>query len=587
VREGLIGSETNRAAALLDSRGHVWIGTDRGVSVYREEFDRSPGIPPLVELLDVQTKSGRFPLSEPVSLRHGANSVVFRFRAISFVDEARVRFRTRLEGFDPEWSAPEPHPRREIRYTNLPAGEYRFHLQAIDVRGDESEMVVSAPLVVRRPFWGQAWFRLVVAGAIIAIAYVVVSWVIERRYAKRLEIEVRERAAEVRALEAERAKTQRLEALAILAGGIAHDFNNLLTAILGNLSLLADDRGIRGKPRELVDDALTASQRARSLTRQLLTFSKGGAPVRKAASIGDVIRDSASFVVCGASVRCEFDLPDDLRAVEIDADQMSQVINNLMINARQAMPRGGTVHVRGRNLDEAPSFLPDGRYVVIEVEDEGVGIPADIIDHVFDPYFSTKEHGSGLGLASAYSIVDRHDGRLTVDSAVGEGSVFRIYLPASDAPIRTTTGPSPGRRRGSGRILVVDDEAPIRRVVGKMLVDLGYSWIGAAEGSEAIEIYRESLATGSRFGAVIMDLTVAGGMGGREAALRLAELDPGVKVIVASGYSNDPVIARYTENGFCGWLAKPFVIEDLARVLGDVVAGAGSARGREAPSRPV
>ncbi|RMH23480.1 MAG: response regulator [Acidobacteria bacterium] len=378
--------------------------------------------------------------------------------------------------------------------------------------------------------------------------------------------------SEKQQIEQELLKAQKLDALGILAGGIAHDFNNLLTVLLGSLSLL-ESGGLDAQRSRHVRSAEAAVRRARDLTQQLLTFARGGTPVREAASIAEVIRESASFVLRGANVRCEIDLPEDLWVVEIDAGQISQVLNNLLLNARQAMPEGGTVRITGKNVLGPSVHLPGERYVAIDVSDEGTGIASEDLGRIFDPYFTTKETGRGLGLASAYSIVKQHDGLLTVSSRLGEGTTFRLYLPASDAqppePLVAHEMPSVN---GGGRILIMDDDEAVRTTTGAMVERLGFRAAYAADGLEAIAAYQRALAEDQPFAAVIMDLTIPGGMGGKETIRRLREIDPAVRAVVISGYSNDPVLANHRQYGFMGRISKPFDVEVLARVLSEVAA---------------
>jgi CheY-like chemotaxis protein len=313
------------------------------------------------------------------------------------------------------------------------------------------------------------------------------------------------------------------------------------------------------------------------LTQQLLTFSKGGAPVKKTASIADVLRDSARFALRGSNVRCEFSIPDDLWPVEIDEGQISQVIHNLIINAYQAMPDGGAIRVSAENVLLGPDHdlsltLNLGKYVSLSVEDEGHGIPQHLVSKIFDPYFTTKTKGSGLGLATSYSILKNHDGTITVESEVGKGSTFRIYLPVSSKkePEKKTVKENP--IPGQGRVLVMDDEAILRDFVGELLELLGYEVDFACDGAETLAVYSNAQERGQPYDCVIMDLTIPGGMGGKEAIQRLLELDPNVKAIVSSGYSDDPVMADYKRYGFCGVVAKPYDAETLSEVLHKVIA---------------
>jgi PAS domain S-box-containing protein len=374
-------------------------------------------------------------------------------------------------------------------------------------------------------------------------------------------------------LEDEMLKSQKLESLGVLAGGIAHDFNNLLTSVLGNISLA---RLLAGEDRMLVrrlEDAEKASLRAGDLTRQLLTFSRGGAPVKKAACVEQIVMDSVSFALRGSNVRCEFSFPDDIHPVEVDPGQMNQVINNLIINADQALPDGGIITVSAENVEIGPedlSTLAAGSYVKISVQDRGCGIPETNLDKIFDPYFTTKPTGSGLGLATVYSIIRKHGGLITVDSSVGTGTTFHIFLPASD---NEPTESDPRKRppdKGAGRILVMDDEEIIRDVACEILVHLGYETESCGNGEEALRLYERSMGT-EPFAAVLMDLTIPGGMGGKETMKRLREIDPNVKGIVSSGYSNDPILAHYRDYGFRGVVLKPYDIGELGDALHKVI----------------
>jgi PAS domain S-box-containing protein len=383
---------------------------------------------------------------------------------------------------------------------------------------------------------------------------------------------------ESKRLEEELRKAHKLESLGVLAGGIAHDFNNLLTGIMGNISLAKVMMNPRDKTYRRLDEAEKAVWRARDLTQQLLTFSKGGAPVRKTASIEQIVMDSASFVLRGSNVRCEFAVPEHVWPVEADEGQMSQVINNLIINSDQSMPDGGVIKVRIENLHDGQRdllTLKEGRYVKISIEDQGVGIQEEYLQKIFDPYFTTKQKGSGLGLATVYSIIKSHDGYIRVDSKVGVGTTFHIYIPASENGPQSAGGATDAPIEGSGRILVMDDEEIIREVAVEILEHLGYRVAACCDGAEALEEYRKAEETGDPFTAVIMDLTVPGGMGGKETMKRLLEIDSRVIGIVSSGYSNDPILAHYRDYGFSGVAAKPYNMEELGRELRELLAHGG------------
>jgi len=379
---------------------------------------------------------------------------------------------------------------------------------------------------------------------------------------------------EIKKMEDEILRAQKLESIGILAGGIAHDFNNILTAILGNVSLALyarQDEEIKRRLRETEKAAL----RAQDLTYQLLTFSKGGAPVKKTSSLKDLIRDSAGFASRGTNVRVEYYFGDDSWTVEVDEGQMSQVINNLVINAVQAMPNGGVISISTANERiEHQSVLPlkAGNYVCIVVRDTGIGIPFEHFSKIFDPYFTTKQKGSGLGLATSYSIIKNHEGTITVESELGLGTTFYIYLPAS--PYRTVKSETAGNEpvTGSGHILIMDDEEAIREILGGMLDRLGYSVSSACNGDEAIEIYKKAMKSENPVDAVIMDLTIPGGMGGRECMEKLKKHDKNVRAIVSSGYSNDPVMANFSKFGFSGCVSKPYRLEQLGEILDRIIS---------------
>lgn len=707
VREGLAGNSTNRAAGLVDRYGQVWIGTDRGVSCYQENLDRKAALPPRIGQLELEVGDERRSLDSEVRLDYTTNQILFHARALTFVDEEHVRYRSQLEGLDDAWIETESTTRFESRYPLIPPGTYRFHLQA---RNSESgwSTVTSAPIILEQPFWQQGWFFLLLASALGGLGFSIQHYLAQRRYSRRLEDEVRLRTtalatseqaiaaererlsvtlasiadgviatdregrvlllnqaaekltgwseeealrrplkevlplrvededaseaispvqavldaaqplrfplpyalrnragnevlleligapvrrvaeeslgvvlafrdvSEQKKAEEERARTQKLEAIGVLAGGIAHDFNNILTGIMGHLSLarmigLGDE-----KAGEHVEKAEKAVGRASGLARQLLTFARGGAPMTGPASIGELVAEAVPFVFSGSNIRYQIDLEEDLWPVEIDQGQISQVLGNLLINASQAMPEGGSVDIVGRNVhyEEPTSALRDGSYVCLSVKDYGVGIAPRHLRRIFDPYFTTKQTGSGLGLATAYSIMQKHGGAITVESQLDVGTCFNLYMPAAEehsAP-EAVELEEDIRPIGSGKILLMDDEESVLSVLEEMLGHLGYQTVRAADGEVAVALYRQALEDGRPFDLVILDLTVPGGTGGKETLSLLREIDPRVNAVVSSGYSEDPVMSHHREHGLRGVLAKPYRMLDVAQLLREIFA---------------
>jgi PAS domain S-box-containing protein len=374
--------------------------------------------------------------------------------------------------------------------------------------------------------------------------------------------------------EALRANT--MESIGTLAGGIAHDFNNLLTAILGNVSIAkiacrADAEAVRR-----LSEAETASLRAQRLTRQLLAFSESGAPVRRRVSLGGLIRRCVEPILRGTAVRSEYILPPDLFLVSVDDGQIAQAIGNVVRNAVEAMPRGGIAFVRAENVELGPEDalpIPEGEYVRLSVSDEGEGIPREHLLHIFDPFFTTKDEGSGLGLATAYNIVRRHDGFITAESAAGSGTTIRIYLPAyrEEACWKPDEWDGGERSVRKGKVLVMDDEEMVRNVAACMLEAMGFEVTAVPDGAEALREHERAWKDGAPFDIIVMDLTVPGGMGGKEAIGWLRKADPGVKAVVSSGYSNDPVLVDYKRYGFRAILAKPYRFQDMRQVVRDVL----------------
>jgi PAS domain S-box-containing protein len=380
-------------------------------------------------------------------------------------------------------------------------------------------------------------------------------------------------------LEQELVRATRLESVGVLAGGIAHDFNNILTAVMGNLALAQLDIVPESPAGSSLRSAEKAALRARDLTQQLLTFAKGGEPVRAAVQLVTVVREMAEFALHGSQVRASYDMAPDLWPADADKGQIGRVVQNLVLNAVQAMPKGGTLRIMARNdtLDgQSQPGLQAGHYIQIAITDTGEGIKSENLARIFDPYFTTKQTGTGLGLAAVYSIVKKHRGHIEVESQVGQGTTFRLWLPAlqqSLPPADTRTPWTEPEQTMKGRVLFMDDEQIIRDMASILIKRFGFTVDCAADGAEAVAKYRAALATGPRYDMVIMDLTVPGGMGGLAALGELRQIDPQVKAIVSSGYSSDPVLANFRAHGFVAVIAKPYEVKELSNVLHEVFSG--------------
>jgi len=377
------------------------------------------------------------------------------------------------------------------------------------------------------------------------------------------------------AMEEDLARAQRLESLGILAGGIAHDFNNLLTGIIGNITLAETLLESGEDISERLKDAEIASMRAKDLTMQLLTFSKGGEPIKKVVSLNELLDQSVKLSLRGSHTVCNLDIEDNIWPVEVDEGQITQVVNNIIINANQAMPEGGTITIMARNFevnDDSRLNLKAGKYVKVSIIDQGIGIPEEYIDKVFDPYFSTKKEGHGLGLATCYSIIKKHEGLLYANSQLGKGSEFIFYIPANKEHIEELEEIELVYENGGGNVLIMDDEEIIRTLAGEILQSNGYHVEFAKEGKEAIELYKVSMNNGDKYDLIILDLTVPGGLGGKDTISEIRKIDPDVKAIVSSGYSNDPVMAEFQKYGFMDFVPKPYNTKQLVDKVNKVIS---------------
>lgn len=374
---------------------------------------------------------------------------------------------------------------------------------------------------------------------------------------------------EKKLIEEERAKASKIESIGILAGGIAHDFNNLLTGIIGNISLTKTGVPENSEEYEFLCEAELGCIRATELTQQLLTFSKGGVPIKQPIDISSLISETTSFSLRGSNVTYTTTVCSGLWPVNADKGQIHQALSNIIINAQQAMPKGGTVSLLAENIEVDETYglpLENGRYISISIVDNGTGIPKKNIQNIFDPYFTTKQKGSGLGLATTYSIIKRHGGFISVESELGTGTTFTIYLPACNGEINEKKGIKNTSLPGEMHILVMDDESYVREVIRNMLYCLGNNVDVAADGAEAISMYKAAMLD-KPYDLVILDLTVPGGMGGMETMEQLTAIDKNVKAMISTGYSNDPIIGDHKAYGFAGYIPKPYVLDDLKEVL--------------------
>jgi two-component system, cell cycle sensor histidine kinase and response regulator CckA len=560
-----------------------FVGRQRGRVTLREAIYRKTGFgaEPAPQPLDSlestnQELDGRLVRIEGTLIE--ASSVGDQTRLT--MQTGRVIFEGKLDNVSTDWSA-----------LHLTAGSQLALVGVYEVKYDEYgqpagfqlQMRTPADLqVLQSPSWLTRERVLGVAAALVLAVVLCIGWVtaLRRRVGKQTQQILKQVQREAR-LEAELQRAGKLESLGLLAGGLAHDFNNLLTVVMGNLSLARLDTRLAPDTATSIRDAEKASVRARDLTQQLLTFAKGGAPIFAAVSLPDVVREVAEFVLHGSNVRCEFAIPAALWAANVDKGQIGQVVQNIVLNGIQAMSDGGVIDISLANsvvAEEMAQILSPGRYVLLTVTDHGKGISPSDLGKIFDPYFTTKKRGNGLGLATVYSIVKKHHGHITAESVQDCGTTFRIWLPAAgcDAAKRKSSHSSPAlvpAAAGQARVLFMDDEESIRRLGASILQRMGHEVAAVPDGAEAVRKYSEARSHGRAFDLVIFDLTIPGGLGGRAALEQILREDPQARAIVSSGYSNDQVLSNYRAHGFHGMILKPYVISDFTQVVEKVLRG--------------
>ena len=373
-------------------------------------------------------------------------------------------------------------------------------------------------------------------------------------------------------------KDEKLKSIGILAGGIAHDFNNILTGLYGNMTLAKLELSSEDEAYQLLLEAELSMTKATELTHQLLTFSKGGDPIKEIIILEPLIRETAQFSLSGSNIRLVTDINPQLGNIFADKFQISQVISNLVMNARQAMPDGGALKISAKNIELKENeikLLPEGNYIKISVEDEGTGIAEHHILQIFDPYFSTRKTGNGMGLATSYSIIRKHNGCITVLSTPGKGTSFFIFLPVQKkedmVPIFMETESMSHTGMKSANILIMDDDEQVCAITRKMIQRFGFTASIVPDGKKAVSMVEKAIKNRTPFDLILMDLTIPGGMGGKDAIREILKIDPDTKAIVISGYSNDPVLSNYNDYGFKGMLCKPFTITELREILDKVL----------------
>jgi signal transduction histidine kinase/ActR/RegA family two-component response regulator len=584
--QGLIGTETNRAAGIIDSQGKIWIGTNRGVSIYDEQFDNSEANnpPPMVQLLSLELSNRQIPLkaNTPIRLSYEDNTMVFHFRGISFMDEHSIRFKNKLEGFEKEWSR-EAYPYKQmIQYTNLPPGTYRFHLKARNMLGVWSNVVTSPKITIMPPFYRTWWFLLLVILLAGSFFYGIFRLISQKRYAALLEKQVEERTHQLEAAHQQLMQAQKMQAIGTLAGGIAHDFNNILAVILGKAELMRDELPPGNRMHNDAETIVNVVERGAELVKQILTFSRQSKSVRKPIKPGNIIKESLSLLrsILPSTIEIRQDIRATSTCLLADAAQIRQIVMNFGTNAAHAMrEQGGVLGVKLEEISldagackEYDDIKP-GSYLELMVSDTGHGMPPEVMERIFEPYFTTKKtgEGSGMGLAVTHGIVKSYGGDISVHSEIGKGTTFQVLLPCiRDTEKQRMEAESqleeeiPG---GTERILLVDDETELTEAVKKILERLGYSVVGKSSSIEALSLFKKAPL---QFDIIISDLTMPH-MTGLQLAREIKRIRIDIPIIIFSGYNLDMTVEQINAFGVSDFISKPLNRSKLARVVRQVL----------------